>query len=168
MSPFTSTAKVRYVLGRPESVFLSQTCFFTTMHLHANVKPSPWNVSVYISTEQNGSYVIRQNNIKQKRKKETFRTTWYHSPYKRFKNIVPVYKGDDSERPFGCYEKGLGYKNNSETLVYQDREWRWLLKDRDGTVVMAATRLPHQTAVGPTFLPISIAIPLPSSSEPAL
>lgn len=77
-------------------------------------------------------------------------------------------KGDDSEMPFGCYEKGLRYKNNSEKLVYQDRERRWLLKDRDGTVVMAATRLPHQTAVGPTFLPISIAIPLPSSSEPTL
>ena len=36
------------------------------MHLHTNVKPSLWNVAVFISTEQNGSYVIRQNNIKQK------------------------------------------------------------------------------------------------------
>ena len=40
--------------------------FFTTIHLHTNVTPSVWNVAVFISTEQNGSYVIRQNNIKQK------------------------------------------------------------------------------------------------------
>ena len=39
----------------------------TAVHLHTNVKPSLWNVAVFISTEQNGSYVIRQNNIKQRR-----------------------------------------------------------------------------------------------------
>ena len=54
------------ILGCPKSVFLSQTCFFTTVHLHTNVKPSLWNVAVFISTEQNESYVIRQNNINQK------------------------------------------------------------------------------------------------------
>ena len=36
------------------------------LHLHTNVKPSLWNIAVFISTKQNGSYVIRQNNIKQK------------------------------------------------------------------------------------------------------
>ena len=41
--------------------------FFTTMQLHTNVKPSLWNVALFISTEQNGLYVIRENNIKQKR-----------------------------------------------------------------------------------------------------
>ena len=40
--------------------------FFTTVHLRTNVKPSLWNVTVFISREQNGSCVIRQNNIKQK------------------------------------------------------------------------------------------------------
>ena len=57
---------------------------FTTVLLRTNVKPSLWNVAVFISTEQNGSYVIRKNNIKQKNvvrllfphtTKETFRTT---------------------------------------------------------------------------------------------
>ena len=36
------------------------------MYLHTNVKPNLQNVAVFISTEQNGSYVIRQNNIKQR------------------------------------------------------------------------------------------------------
>ena len=40
--------------------------FFTTVYLHTNVKPSLWNLTVFISTEQNRSYVIRQNNINQK------------------------------------------------------------------------------------------------------
>ena len=52
------------LLGCPESVFLSQTCFL--QHLYTNEKSSLWNIAVFISSEQNGSYVIRQNNIKQK------------------------------------------------------------------------------------------------------
>ena len=52
---------------RAESIRLSEKClsfanvFFTTMHLHTDVKPSLWNVAVFVSTERNGSYVIRQN-----------------------------------------------------------------------------------------------------------
>ena len=37
------SVKIRWlqkISGCPESVFLSQTCFFTTVHLHTNVKPS--------------------------------------------------------------------------------------------------------------------------------
>ena len=49
-----------------EKCFSFANVFFTTVHLHTNVKPSVWNVAVFISTERNGSYVIRQNNIKQK------------------------------------------------------------------------------------------------------
>ena len=56
----------------------------------ANVKPSLWNVAVFTSTEQNGSYVIQQNNIKQKtlwiyyfvvKRKKLFGqpNTWIHS-----------------------------------------------------------------------------------------
>ena len=54
------------------SIRLSGKClsfsnvFFTTVHLHKNVKTSLWNVAVFIATKQNGSYVIRRNNIKQK------------------------------------------------------------------------------------------------------
>ena len=57
---FTSTENIR----------LSEKClpfanvFFATAHIYKNVKPSVWKVAVFISTEQNGSYVIRQNNIK--------------------------------------------------------------------------------------------------------
>ena len=40
--------------------------FLTTMQLHTNVKLSLWNVAVFISTERDGSYDIRQNNTKQK------------------------------------------------------------------------------------------------------
>ena len=39
---------------------------FTTMHLCTNMKPSLSNVVIFILIEQNGSYVIRQNNIKRK------------------------------------------------------------------------------------------------------
>ena len=39
--------------------------FFTTVHLRRNAKSSLWNIAVFIPTEQNGSYVIRGNNIKQ-------------------------------------------------------------------------------------------------------
>ena len=73
-----------------ECIRLSGKClsfanvFCTTMHLYTHVKPSLWNVAVFISTEENGSYVIRQNDIKQRnvvrllfphKRKETFRTT---------------------------------------------------------------------------------------------
>ena len=44
----------------------SANMFSTTMHLYTNAKPSLWNVAVFISTGQN-AYVIRQNNIKQRR-----------------------------------------------------------------------------------------------------
>ena len=40
--------------------------FFKTVHLRTNVKASLRNVAVFISTEQNRSYVIRRNNIKQR------------------------------------------------------------------------------------------------------
>ena len=49
-----------------EKYLSSANVSFTTVHLYRNVKPNLWNVAVFISTEQNGSYVIRQNNIKQK------------------------------------------------------------------------------------------------------
>ena len=54
-----------------KSIRLSEKCLsfanllFTTVYLHTNVKPNMSNVAVFTSTEQNGSYVIRQNNIKQ-------------------------------------------------------------------------------------------------------
>ena len=44
----------------------SANMFSTTMHLYTNAKPNLWNVAVFISTGQN-AYVIRQNNIKQRR-----------------------------------------------------------------------------------------------------
>ena len=77
MMYFTLNSAVLYIR-------LSENVFFTTLHLRRNAKPSLRNVALFISTEQNGSYVIRQNNIKQKnvmrllfshKTKETFRTT---------------------------------------------------------------------------------------------
>ena len=76
--------KIRYVIeGKNEQtqvskwnrtvyIRLSEKClsfanvFLTTMHLYTNAKPSLRIVVVSILTEQNGSYTIRQNNIKQK------------------------------------------------------------------------------------------------------
>ena len=54
------------------NIRLSRKCLsfanvlFTTVHRRTNVKLSQWNVTVFISTEQNRSYVIRRNNIKRK------------------------------------------------------------------------------------------------------
>ena len=61
---FEIISKIDYiskiVLGCPESVFLLQT------RLYTNVKPNLSNVVIFFLIEQNGSYVIRQNNIKRK------------------------------------------------------------------------------------------------------
>ena len=46
---------------------LSEKCpSFTTTHLYTNMKPNLSNVVIFILIEQNGLYVIRQNNIKGK------------------------------------------------------------------------------------------------------
>ena len=50
-----------YILDCPKSVFLSQTCFLPQYTFIRT-----WNQVCEMSTEQNWSYVIRQNNIKQK------------------------------------------------------------------------------------------------------
>ena len=68
----TKSKRWRYKENVRLYIRLSEKClpfanvFFTTVQLRTNVKPSLWNVTVFISTEQNGSYVIRRNNIKRK------------------------------------------------------------------------------------------------------
>ena len=56
---------IQYVLGCPESLSFTDTSFITT-HLYTNMKPNLSNVVIFILIEQNGSYVIRYNNMKRK------------------------------------------------------------------------------------------------------
>ena len=51
------------MLGCPESVFLSQTCFYNSAPSYKRETKSV-KCRGYVSTEQNESHIIRQNNIK--------------------------------------------------------------------------------------------------------
>ena len=57
--------KIKYYVVRKVSFFRKRVFYNSATKQVTNVKPSLWNVAVFISTKQNGSYVIRQNNIKQ-------------------------------------------------------------------------------------------------------
>ena len=71
----------------------------------------------------------------------------------------------EGHRAFGYKRTPGGAKKVKRQRFTRAEDEDGLLKDRGETAATAATRFPHPTALGPIFVPISIAIPLPSSSE---